>query len=163
MTTATALRQRLGLTAAPKTRFHVGDTGLNQQQARLVAQLAERGTSAVLKFCLSNLQPPLGAHKPLTETSLQISMRRFVAIAWLLHSEMLVGNDGKPLTLDQLGKIPQLDCTKCALSLLAKRFADQFNFHARIQKKKGSKPNYAAAAKTGWDKRRARQKAAARK
>ncbi|MEY2499824.1 MAG: hypothetical protein QOI07_158 [Verrucomicrobiota bacterium] len=90
-------------------------------------------------------------------------MRRFVAVAWLLHSEMLVGNDGKPLSLDQLGKIPQLDCTKCALSLLAKRFADQFHYHARVQKRKGSKPNYAAAAKTGWDKRRARIKAKAKK
>jgi hypothetical protein len=98
-------------------------------------------------------------------------MRRFVAVAWLLHSETLVDDEldeqgaptGKlvPLTLDQLGKLPQLDCTKVALSLLAKRFGEEFKFHARVQKRAGTKPNYARAAKTGWAKRRVREAAAA--
>jgi hypothetical protein len=99
---------------------------------------------------------------------MQIAMRRFVAVAWMLHSEMLIGTDTDeqgepvPLTLEQLGDVPQLDCTKVALSLLAKRFGEMFAFHARVQKRKTSKGNYADAAKKGWGKRRARAKAAAR-
>jgi hypothetical protein len=87
-------------------------------------------------------------------------MRRFVAIAWMLHSEMLVGEDDEPLTLEQLGKLPQIDCTKVTLSLIAKSFGEQTKFHSRVQKRKSSKENYAGAAKTGWTKRRARAEAA---
>jgi hypothetical protein len=161
MNPANALRKRLALAAAPKIRFSTRGSDLNQQEAAVVAQMAERGIASVMQYCLSS--PVTREIKPLNPKSLTIAMRRFVAIAWLLHSELLVGELGEPLTLDLLGKLPQLDCTRCALSLLAKGFADRHNFQARVQKRKSSKPNYAASAKTGWEKRRARQKVAATK
>jgi hypothetical protein len=160
-TSTAALRKRLSLTAAPKIRFDVRGSDLDQRQAALIAQIAERGISAVMKFCLDNLLPtPSLPLRCVTPSRLQVSMRKFVAVAWLLDSSVLVGDDGKPLTLDQLGKLPQLDCTRCALSLMAKKFGDQFKFRARVQKRASSKPNYAASAKSGWEKRRAREKAA---
>lgn len=138
---------------------------INPEQIELLIKVASRGLYELFHFCF--------AGRKLNQKGLQIAMRRFVAVAWLLHSEMLQGAeldaDGKPtgaltpLSLEQLGDIPQLDCTKVALSLLAKRFGELFNFHARVQKRMTSKVNYAGAAKIGWAKRRARAKAAAKK
>jgi hypothetical protein len=132
-------------------RLHdVAGGRVTQPQAELIAAMAARGVREVFSFCLSNGQYPLN------ERFMQYAIRRFVSIAWLLHSEMLVGPDKKPLSLGQLGKLPQLSCTKVALSLLAQKFACQFRFQARVQKRAGTKENYAVAAKAGWAKRRAR-------
>jgi hypothetical protein len=133
---------------------------LDPELVAVMIKVAARGLYELIHFCF--------AGRKLNEKGMQIAMRRFVAVAWMLHSEMLIGTDkdesgeAVPLTLEQLGKVPQLDCTKVALSLLAKRFGEMFHFHARVQKRKTSKGNYAGAAKTGWVKRRARAKAAAR-
>lgn len=140
-------------------------------QLQEVAEMSARGTKAVFDFCI----PVKGADRgggvlPFNARTLKLAMRRFVAVAWLLHSEMLVDDEldeqgiptGRvvPLSLDQLGKLPQLDCTKVALSLLAKRFGEKFKFQSRVQKRQSTKPNYASAAVTGWEKRRAREAAA---
>lgn len=133
---------------------------LDPEMVAMMIKVAARGLYELIHFCF--------AGRKLNEKGMQIAMRRFVAVAWMLHSEMLIGTDtdeageAVPLTLEQLGNVPQLDCTKVALSLLAKRFGEMFKFHARVQKRKTSKENYAGAAKTGWVKRRARAKAAAR-
>ena len=123
---------------------------VTQAEAALIFAMAARGVREVFDFCLVSGQHTFNARL------MQYAMRRFVAIAWLLHSEMMRGPDGNILTLAQLAKLPQLDCTKVALSLSAQRFADQFRFHTRIQKRRGTKETYAAAAKIGWQKRRAR-------
>jgi hypothetical protein len=131
-------------------------------QITQIREMSVRGISTVLEFCLPRKNTPQGnVLRPFDSTTLKIAMRRFVSVAWLLHSNMLRGENDEALTLEQLSKLPQLDCTKVALSLQAKRFGDQFNFHARVQKRVGTKPNYASAAKTGWAKRRAREAAAA--
>jgi hypothetical protein len=134
---------------------------LDPEMVAMMIKVAARGLYELIHFCF--------AGRKLNEKGMQIAMRRFVAVAWMLHSEMLIGTDtdeageAVPLTLEQLGNVPQLDCTKVALSLLAKRFGEMFHFHARVQKRKTSKGNYAGAAKTGWVKRRARAKAAWKK
>jgi hypothetical protein len=170
--TTAALREITGLSAQPQEPglkydlansryFEKGE--LDQQDAALLAQMASLGIAKVMQFCL--YRPKQGQTcaandaelRPFDHKTLQIAMRRFVAIAWLLHSEMLTGEDDDPLTLDQLGKLPQLDCTKVTLSLVAKKFGDSFGFHGRVQKRQDTKPNYASAAKSGWEKRRARQ------
>jgi hypothetical protein len=147
---------------------------LDRKQTKLVEKMAGQGIEALFDFCIPRSAPsginPRNRPRIFDAKTLQIAMRRFVSVAWLLHSEMLVDDEldaegvatGKlvPLTLDRLGKLPQLDCTKVALSLLAKRFGDHFKFHARVQKRVETKPNYAAAALTGWAKRRAREAAA---
>jgi hypothetical protein len=119
---------------------------VDPQLMESLVRVASRGLYELFRFCFEG--------RMLDEKGMRIAIRRFVSVAWMLHSEMLIGPDKKPLTLEQLGEIPQIDCTKCALSLLAQRFGDQFGFHARIQKRRGSKENYAAAAKRGWKKRR---------
>lgn len=129
---------------------------VTQAEAALIFAMAARGVREVFDFCLTGGQYAFeGPH-------VAKAIRRFVAVAWLLHSEMMRGADGKILTLAQLAKLPQLGCTKVALSLNAQRFADQFRFRARVQKRSGTKENYAAAAKTGWEKRRARAAARSR-
>ena len=145
---------------------------LDRKQTKLVEKMAGQGIEALFRFCIP-LKASGFANRPgkFNERGLQIAMRRFVSVAWLLHSEMLVDDEldehgqptGRlmPLTLEQLSKLPQLDCTKVSLSLWAKRFGEQFKFHARVQKRQSTKPNYASAAKTGWAKRRARQAASA--
>ena len=106
---------------------------------------AAKGLEAVFSYCL--------AGRPLDEKGLQLAARRFVSVAWLLHSDFLLDADGKSMTLDRLSNLPQLDCTKCALSILAQNFGKQFNYHARVQKRAGSKSNYAKSATAGWAKR----------
>jgi hypothetical protein len=157
-----ALRELTGLNAPSKRsqrKYDLSELGLaraNQQLATLIVQMAQRGLGEVMSFCFVG--------RKLNEKGLQIAMRRFVAVAWMLHSELLVGAETDergepiPLSLAELGKIPQLDCTKVALSLLAKRFGAMFKFQSRMQKRQGTKVNYAASAKIGWDKRRARIK-----
>lgn len=131
---------------------------IDPEQMEMLIRVASRGLHELFHFCF--------AGRKLNQKGMQIAMRRFVAVAWLLHSEMLIGVEKNstgtpvPLTLQQLGKVPQLDCSRCALSLLAKKFGEQFHFHARVQKRKTSKGNYARSAKTGWVKRRARAAAA---
>jgi hypothetical protein len=162
---ATALRQLVGLKAEPQKRgmkyalassqyFDKGE--LTQADAALLSQMASLGIFKVMQFCLPQ-KNRLGKTRPLDSQTLQIAMRRFVAVAWMLHSEMLEGEDDEPLTLEQLGKLPQLDCTKVTLSLVAKKFGDSFGFHSRVQKRVTSKGNYASAAVGGWAKRRARE------
>lgn len=87
---------------------------------------------------------------------MRAAFRRFVAISWMLASEKMVGLDGKPLSLDKLGKQPQLRCTRCALCLLAKKFGQPWGFRVRVQRRVSTKPNYARAARTGWALRRKR-------
>jgi hypothetical protein len=140
--------------------------GFSTAEVDLICEMAERGIHELLKFCLDGPckpgAPGVFVQRPLTERNLKIAMRRFIAVAWMLHSEMLVGAktdkycEPIPLTLEQIGKIPQIDCTKVALSLLAKRFGAQFNLHTRVQKRQGSRETYSGAAKGGWAKRRAR-------
>lgn len=173
MNSTNELRELVGLPAQPHERgikydlsryFAKGE--LTQEDARLISQMASTGIAKVMDFCLvpqpqkGQAAPRRGLTRELDEYGLQIAMRRFVAIAWMIHSEMMIGESGEPLTLEQLGQLPQLDCTKVTLSLIAKQFGEKCNFHARIQKRKGSKENYAGAAKTGWAKRRAREAAA---
>lgn len=130
--------------------FEPGEVDANT--LALMTKVAARGLTEVFKFCLRGCEP-FDAKK------LQTAMRRFVAIAWLLHSEDLVGEDGEALKLSELGRLAQLDCTKCALSLQAKAFGNQFGFQSRVQKRrtsKGKRGTYSQAAKQGWEKRRAR-------
>lgn len=108
-------------------------------------QLAARPLEELFRYCFEG--------RLMDTQGLQRAARRFVAVAWLLHSEMMTDEAGKVLTLEQLSKLPQLDCTRCALSILAGDFGKRFNFHARVQKRQGSKANYAASAKKGWDRR----------
>lgn len=88
---------------------------------------------------------------------LRTAIRRFVAICWMLKSNELVDPHGRPLSLERLASLPQVKCTKCTLSLLAQEFGKQWGFRVRVQKKETTKPNYAAAAKKGWKKRRLRE------
>jgi hypothetical protein len=164
--TVAALREMTGLLELQKkgkydlskfADFYEGE--LNQETAQLISQMAARGTDELLSYCLVRTREGGYRQAPFNSRTLQIAMRRFVAVAWMLHSEMLTGEDDQPLTLEKLGKIPQLGCSKVTLSLQAQRFADRFGFHARVQKRQSSKGNYATAAKTGWEKRRARAKA----
>jgi hypothetical protein len=124
----------------------------------LIAQACERGLKEVFTYCLGFTSSNGGPRRVVDERGLQTATRRFIAIAWLLHSELLVGPDGVPLTLQQLSKLPQVDCTRCALSLLAQRFGKRFAFQSRVQKRQGGKVNYAQSAKEGWTKRRARKR-----
>lgn len=142
---------------APKydlAQFRVLLPGVTQAQAAVISAMAARGIREVCEFALARWR-----NKGPDTNSMEVVARRLVAIAWLLHSDFLRGEDGEVLTLTQLARLPQLKCTKVALSLSAKLFADRFKFHSRVQKRSGSKENYAAAAKSGWDKRRAREKA----
>ena len=135
------------------SEFRVLLPGATQEQAAVISAMAAKGVREVFQFCLPSRT------RGFDKAALGYAIRRFVSIAWLLHSEMMRGADGAVLTLTQLARLPQLKCSKVALSLSAKHFADRFKFHSRVQKRTGSKENYAAAAKTGWDKRRARIKA----
>jgi hypothetical protein len=163
-----ALRELTGLTAPTKSgiKYNLSNSRyfekgeLSQEEIQLLSQMAQTGIASVFKFCLPSKNVYTDKLGPFNEGSLRTAMRRFVAVAWMLHSEMLTGESEEPLTLDQLGKLPQLDCTKVTLSLSAKRFGDSFGFHSRMQKRKSCKENYAGAAKTGWEKRRAREAAA---
>jgi hypothetical protein len=123
--------------------------------------LASRLIREVMSYCFDGKL--YGSDRVVDDAGLRLAMRRFVSVAWLLHSEMLLSPDGTPMTLEQLSKLPQLDCTRCSLSLLAQKFGKKWDFHARVQKRKGGKPAYAASAKTGWEKRRAREEAEVRK
>ena len=122
----------------------------------LIARIAARGVRELFSFCLAGFE--------FEDEQARMTIRRFFAVAWLLHSEMLLSPDKKPdgrhipMTLDKLGKLPQLDCTRCNLSILAHKFGKQFGFRARVQKRAYSKANYARSAKAGWDKRRLRAK-----
>lgn len=132
---------------------------LTPELVEVIRKVAARGLYELFRYCFGG--------RPVNEKGLQIAARRFVAVAWLLHSEMLtsaeLGENGNPrvLTLEQLSKLPQLDCTRCAMSVHAKNFGDQWKFHARVQKRLGAKPNYAAAARKGWKKRENRSENAA--
>jgi hypothetical protein len=75
----------------------------SDEQLQELQSYAAKGMEAVFAFCFT---------ETLTENGLRSSMRKFVAICWLLHSEFLVGKDGKILTLAQLAKIPQLSCSR---------------------------------------------------
>ncbi len=121
---------------------------IDPRMLALMMSVAARGMHELFRYCFVG--------RSLDTAGLQIAIRRFVAVSWLLHSEMLVGADGVPLTLEQLAALPQIDCTKCTMSVLAKNFGKQWAFHARVQKRQGSKVNYRESAKTGWEKRRAR-------
>lgn len=121
---------------------------LTPQLRRLLAAVAGKGIFEIMDYCF--------AGRALDEKSLTIAWRKFIAVAWLLHSEMLVGENGQPMTLEQLGRVPQLNCTRCALSLKAKGFSERTGFHSRIQKRLEGRQNYSKSAKGGWVKRRAR-------
>src|SRR5437870_321859 len=127
-----------------------------QATRELVGRMTDKLLSELFAFCFSgNLH---NRERTVDPKGLQIAMRRFVAVAWLMHSELLVGEDGQVLTLEQLSKLPQLDCTRCSLSLLAQKFGKRCGgFHTRVQKQVGGKANYAASAKAAWKKRRAQQ------
>jgi hypothetical protein len=152
-----------GLSAPPKasrTKFDLSPLRqffakgeLDQETAQTVAAMIARGTKEIFSFCFGK--------ENLDERGLRIAMRRFVSIAWLLHSEMLIGENDEPLTLEQLGNLPLLNCTKVTLSLNAQDFGRKFKFQGRTQKRQHTKPNYASAAVGGWAKRRAREKAEA--
>jgi hypothetical protein len=120
---------------------------------KLVAQIAARGVKEFFDFCI-----PAGV--PLDENATRTAIRRFFAVAWLLHSEMLLSPETKPdgrqvpMTLDKLSKLPQLECTRCNLSVQAQKFGKQFGFRTRVQKRENSRPNYAESARLGWIKRR---------
>jgi hypothetical protein len=131
--------------STPETRLLVG---------RMTGKLLRELFDFCFRGKVNNLE------RAVDEKGLQIAMRRFVAVVWLMHSELLVGEDGQVLTLEQLSKLPQLDCTRCSLSLLAQRFGNQVGFRGRVQKRVGGKANYAASAKSGWEKRRSREAAA---
>jgi hypothetical protein len=118
------------------------DLDLSPSVLRSMMVVAARGLSEVFKYCFSG--------RPLDEKGLRIAGRRFVSVAWLLHSKMLVGENGVPLSLEQLSSLPQVDCSRCALSVLAQNFGKQWGFSSRVQKRKSSKANYARSAKTGW-------------
>jgi hypothetical protein len=125
----------------------------------LVGRMTGKLLRELFDFCFSGRLH--NRERVADEQGLRIAMRRFVSVAWLMHSELLVGEDGQVLTLEQLSKLPQLDCTRCSLSLLAQRFAKPYGFQSRVQKQKSGKVNYAASARTGWKKRRAREAAEA--
>ncbi len=118
---------------------------LSPAAVQTMMAVADRPLRELFSYCFSG--------RPTNEKGLAIAMRRFIAVAWMLHSEMLVGIHGRPLTLEELGKLPRIDCTKCTLSILAQNFGKQWGFHTRVQKRLGGKTNYAAAAKRGWEKR----------
>jgi hypothetical protein len=93
---------------------------------------------------------------------LRIAFRRVLAVLWLLDSTALTRKDKKtgllvPMTLEELGRLPLVKCSRCALSLLAQRYGKSHGIQARVQKRVSTKPNYARAAKRGWKKRRARE------
>ena len=116
---------------------------------KLVAQITSHGVREIFSFCFGDYI--------MDEDGARTVIRRFFAVAWLLHSEMLLTpnkrTDGRnvPATLDFLGKLPQLNCTRCNLSVLAQKFGGLFaGFRTRVQKRDTSKPNYAKSAALGW-------------
>jgi hypothetical protein len=125
----------------------------------LLRQACNLGLGELFDFCLG--APLFDGTIIVTEKTLKAWALRFVSVAWLMHSEMLVGVDGRPLTLAQLAALRQLNCSRCALSLTAQRFAAPFRFRTRIQKR-SDRSRYASSAKSGWEKRRAREAAEAR-
>jgi len=113
--------------------------------------MSDRVISEVLKYCLQGKAID-------DERDLKIAIRRFVAVVWLIQPGLLRGSDGKCLTLERLGELPFLDCTRCSLSLKAQEFAKRHGFHSSIQKRTTAKGNYANSAHLGWVKRRTRKR-----
>jgi hypothetical protein len=114
-------------------------------------EVAARGLNELLMFCFHGQQLDRKGR------GLRTAIRRFIAVAWLVNSSLLVSSNGMPLSLEQLSKLRQIKCTRCSLSLLAQKFGDKWGFHARVQKRVETKPNNARAAVRGWAKRRERQ------
>jgi hypothetical protein len=129
----------------------LSDRQIHSLGKRLGAVGVTSGVNAILSYCLRDTK--LNADY----SNIQTALRRFVAVCWLLKSNEMRGEDGKPMSLQALSKQPQIDCTRCALSLMAQDFGNKFGFHARVQKRVSAKENYAKAARFGWAKRRQRQ------
>jgi hypothetical protein len=124
---------------------------IDEQKMQLLMQVAARGLHELFYYCFAGRS----LDKP---SEMRMAVRRFIAVAWLIQPGLLKSRNGRMMTLDDLAALPSIDCSKCALSLKAQAFGKRWDFHARIQKRKVSKVNYAAAAKVGWAKRREKQK-----
>ncbi len=72
-------------------------------------------------------------------------LRRMFMAVWNIDSTLLLGADGMPMSLEQIGKLPFVQCTKCNLSYVAQDFQKLFNFRSRLQKSDSAKNNYRKA------------------
>ncbi len=122
----------------------------DQTLQRLMVEGA-RGIKEMVFFCFYG--------RTVNEKNILTGLRRFISIAWMLFPDVFKDEFGKTVSLEKLADLKNVDCTKVALSLMAQDFGARWKFHARIQKRLSSKPNFASSAKTGWVKRRAREKA----
>lgn len=124
---------------------------MNKEQIEELVQVATRGINELIHFCF------VGKKLDPEGKAMREAFRKFIAISWALKSHLLVGRDGKVLSLRELSEMPQVSCSKYWLSLLASEFCDKWGFHVRVQKRPSAKENYSKAAKGGWIKRRQRQ------
>ena len=125
---------------------------ITQDKKDDLMEIAARGLSELILFCFK------GQRMDRRGKGLRTAIRRFVAVAWMLKSHVIVDEDDDPLSLDRLSQLPQVRCTRCTLSLLAQEFGRAWGFRVRVQKRESTKVNYARSAKHGWKKRRLREK-----
>lgn len=118
-------------------------SGLNQS----MRQRALDGLREYVGFCC---KVKFERHK--LHEGLLRGFRRFISLAWLIRPGLLVDRHGEQMSLERLGLV--LCCGKCWLSTIAEDFSTKWRYHARVQKSKTSRPNYAAATAKAWAKRR---------
>lgn len=78
---------------------------------------------------------------------------RTLCVIWVLAPDLLRRKDGGVVSLDDMAK--PMGVSRCWVSVVAEEFSDCFGYFGRNQKKLTARPNYAAATKTAWAKRKA--------
>ena len=107
-----------------------------------VINLATIGINSLFEYCI-----PI---RPFNTSTLQDAIRRFLAIVHVIKPELMVDEYGNILSYEKLGKLPQVDCTRCTLSNLGKKFTKRYHFHSRIQKRESACETYSKAATAAW-------------
>lgn len=86
-----------------------------------------------------------------TEKGMRAYTIRCLMFAWLLSPGLLVGPDGKVLTLEKMGKV--LGVSKCWLGKVSDAICESFGFFSRNKKSKKARENYANASMEAWKNR----------
>lgn len=123
----------------------------NNPDAEVEREATRRGAAMLIKLFLFG-SDRIDFTDP--DDVLRFSFRN-VAAMWVIAPHLLTNKQGVPLTLGQLAK--PFGKGKCWLSTVAEAFSDEFGYFSRNQRSKASRPNYAAAARKGWEKRKAKK------
>ena len=120
---------------------------LGPEDRALVTNMADGVLFELFHFCFAGRR----LDRP---KEVRTALRCFVSVVWLIRPDLLQDGEGKRMSLADLAALPEVDCSKYFLSMLAGAFAKKWGFHSMTQKRPGSRENFAAGAKIGWAKRR---------